>query len=58
MCDPHKVPTPLIHNFGLIVYQMRNIEKPKNSSILKKNWCMNEKKVYKANICGGVKMAH
>ena len=31
----HKDPTPLIHNFGLIVYQMRNREKPKNSSILK-----------------------
>ena len=31
MCD--KVPTPLIHNFGLIVCQMGTIEKPKNSSI-------------------------
>ena len=26
----HKVPTPPIHNFGIIVYQMRNIEKRKN----------------------------
>ena len=27
----HKVPTPLIHNFGMIVYQMRNMRK--NSEI-------------------------
>ena len=27
------VPTQLIHNFRMIVYQMRNIERPKNSNI-------------------------
>ena len=50
--DVHKVSTPLIHNFGLIVYQMRNIEKPKKSSFFLK------KSVYEPNNCGGVKDAH
>ena len=42
----HKVPTPLIHNFGITVYQ---IEKQKNSSIFQKNWCMNENIASKVN---------